>query len=290
MNLRRITYSDTGWHERFFAFEEIAFRSASTFRPWAERGGWQPGYEIFVIERDCEILSTVGRQSMRLVVEGRERSGYQLGAVATRADHRNQGLSRRLLTWLLDQDDAATRPVILFGNQSVLDFYPRFGFAPITQRRFAAPVSIEPVADRVPTIDLGEAADRDRLAGLCSRARAPGTVFSARDYYPALLWLLTYKPRPVFWLDEVDAALVATTENDRLVLHDVIATRPFDLGKVLPRLVVGPVRMLEFGFGPEDWWPSASPFTIDETDSPFFVRGLPPLSTESFRFPDLAQT
>jgi GNAT superfamily N-acetyltransferase len=290
MNLRRITYSDTDWHERFFAFIESAFRSASTFRPWAERGGWRPGYEIFVIEQEGRILSTAGRQSMRLVVDGKEHAGYQLGAVATSKEHRNQGLSRRLLTWLLNQDDAATQPVILFGNKSVLDFYPRFGFSRIIQKRFVASVAIEPAADRLPTIDLGKSADRERLASLCSRARAPGTVFSARDYYPALLWLLTYKPRSVFWLDEVDAALVASTENDRLVLHDVIAARPFDLRDVLPRLVANPVRTLEFGFGPEEWWPSASPFAADETDSPFFIRGVPAPSTEAFRFPDLAQT
>ncbi|MBM3545759.1 MAG: GNAT family N-acetyltransferase [Alphaproteobacteria bacterium] len=290
MNLRRITHSDTEWHERFFAFVETAFRSAGTFRPWAARGGWRPGYEIFVLERDGQILSTAGRQTMRLIVDGQEHAGYQLGAVASSKDHRNRGLSRRLLTWLLSEDDAATRPIILFGNRSVLDFYPRFGFTRIMQTQFTTPIEIEPGAARAPTLDLDNASDRARLAELCGRARAPGTVFSACDYYPALLWLLTHKPRTVFWLDELDAAVVASVEDGRLILHDVIATRPFDLRPILPRVTPSRVRMLEFGFGPEAWWPSAEASPDDDIDSPFFVRGLPSLPVGSFRFPDLAQT
>ena len=288
--LRRITHRDRDWHDRFFAFVESAFGAGHNFRRWTERGGWHPSYEVFAIERDGQLLSTAGRERMRLVIDGEEHNGYQLGAVASHADHRNQGLSRRLLTWLLSEDEAPMRPVILFANQRVLDFYPRFGFTRILQRRFASTAEIEPAARLAPTLDLDAPDDRERLADLCRRARAPDTAFSARDYYPTLLWHLTYKPRPVFRLDEVGAALVASVEADRLVLHDVIATRPFDLRQVLPRVISSRVTTLEFGFGPESWWPSAHPLPADETDSPLFVRCLPPLSTETFRFPDLAQT
>lgn len=289
--LRRITYADRDWHERFFVFEAQAFRSAgSNFRPWTERGGWHPGYEVFAIEEDGEILSTAGRERMHLVIGGEERLGYQLGAVATRADCRNQALSRRLLTWLLGEDDASSRPVILFGNKSVLDFYPRFGFTRIMQKRFTAALEIEPDARLAPALDLDKLRDRKWLSDLCRRARAPGVVFSARNYYPTLLWHLTYKARPVFWFKELDAAVVASVADDRLILHDVIATKPFDLRPILPRLTSSRAKALTFGFGPEAWWPSAQASPDDDMDSPFFVRGLPSLPAGAFRFPDLAQT
>lgn len=288
MNLRRITHRDIDWHERFFALVETVFRaSGSNFRPWKERGGWHPGYDVFAIERNGDILATVGRERMRFVIDGKEGEGFQLGAVATHPDHRGQGLSRRLLSRVLD--DVAERPVILFGNVRVVDFYPRFGFTRIAQSRFTAPITVES-ARAAPTLDLEKPGDRAWLAALCARARAPDTAFSARDYYPTLLWHLTYKPRPVFRLDEVDAAVVASVEKERLVLHDVIASRPFDLREALPQLASSHVTALEFGFGPGDWWPSAAASPADEPDSPFFVRNLPPLPARAFRFPDLAQT
>jgi predicted N-acetyltransferase YhbS len=287
---RRITHRDGDWHERFFAFEERAFRVATTFRRWAERGGWHPGYEVFAIEEDGEILSTAGRERMRLVINGKEHPGYQLGAVATRSDRRKAGLSRRLLTWLLSEDDAPGLPVILFANPSVLDFYPRFGFTRIMQKRFVTAATVEPAANLAPTIDPDEPADRARLADLCRRARAPSNAFSARDYYPTLLWHLAYKPRSVFWFDGFDAAVIASVEHDRLTLHDVIAPHPFDLRLVLPRLTTNRVETLAFGFSPELWWPDARAQPADDPDSHFFVRGLPRLETDVFRFPDLAQT
>lgn len=288
MNLRRITHRDSDWHERFFSLVETVFRvSGRNFRPWNERGGWHPGYEVFALERNGAIAGSVGRERMRFVIDGTEHEGYQLGAVATHPDHRGQGLSRRLLSSVLD--DVAGRPVILFGNERVVDFYPRFGFTRIDQSRFSAPADVAP-SHAAPTLDLDKPEDRAWLSDLCRRARAPGTAFSARDYYSVLLWHLTYKPRPVFRLDEADAAVVASIEGDRLLLHDVIAPRPFDLRRTLPRLTPRHVTTLEFGFGPEEWWPQAASSLADEPDSPFFVRNLPPLPGRAFRFPDLAQT
>jgi len=286
--IRRITYRDRDRHERFFAFVAGVFRIGDTFPRWAERGGWDAGYEVFAIERDGRLLSTVGRQHMRLVLEGKELEAYQLGAVASLPDHRRHGFSGRLLTGLMDESDARGRPVILFANPSVLDFYPRFGFARLMQKRFAATTEIEPAARPAPVLDLDKAGDRAYLAELCARAGAPGTAFSARDYYSTLLWNLTHKPRSVFRVDEVDAALVASVEEERLMLHDVIAVRRFDLRPFLPRLISSRVSRLEFGFDPEAWWPH--PSNGDDMDSHFFVRGLPILPSEPFRFPDLAQT
>ncbi len=283
MNLRRITHQDIGWHDRFFAFVESNFRVA-TFLRWSELGGWHPGYEVFAVEQDGEILSTVGRERMRLVVAGRASEGFQLGAVATRADLRGQGLSRRLLSAVLD--DVGETPVILFANPRVLDFYPRFGFQRLMQKRFSAHVEIEP-ASPAPLLDIEKASDRTWLESLCRRARAPGSTFSSRDYYPTLLWHLLHRPTPVFRLD--DAAVVASTVDDRLVLHDIIAAQAFDLKAALSGLVSGPIRHLEFGFGPEDCWPAASPSLEDDAGTHLFVRGLPSPSG-AFRFPDMAQT
>jgi hypothetical protein len=172
----------------------------------------------------------------------------------------------------------------------VLDFYPRFGFTRIMQRRFSATLEVEPGPRLALTLDMGSPGDRARLAELCRRASAPGTAFSARDYYTTLLWHMVYKPRPMFWLDEVDAAVVASVAEDRLIFHDVIATKPFDLRPILPRLISSRVRSLEFGFGPEAWWPSVQPSPDDDMDSHFFVRNLPALPTGAFRFPDFART
>ena len=143
-HFRLIRHSDAAWHERFFDFVASIFESGRTFSDWGARGGWVDGYDVFAMVVDKQIVSTVGRQSMRYVINGKARSGYQIGAVATHSNHRNHGLARLLMKEILSKLDPPDQPVILFAGPSVLDFYPRFGFRRLAQDRFVAHTDLNP--------------------------------------------------------------------------------------------------------------------------------------------------
>jgi GNAT superfamily N-acetyltransferase len=127
--VRLIRHSDRAWHDRFFSFVASIFKGGRTFSAWGARGGWVDGYDVLAVVVDDQVVSTVGRQSMRYMINGRARNGYQIGAVATHADHRNRGLARLLMNKVLGELDAPDQPVILFANSSVLDFIHGSAFA-----------------------------------------------------------------------------------------------------------------------------------------------------------------
>lgn len=287
--VRYIRHSDSVWYDRFFDFIELIF-GGRTFFAWGARGGWADGYEVSAMVVDYQIVSTVGRMSMRYVINGEARNGFQLGAVATRPDHRNRGLARLLMKRVLSELDAPDQPVILFANSSVLDFYPRFGFRRLAQTRFVGYVDLRPQGKLAPSLDLARPIDRAWLADHCAKASAIGESFAARDYYPALLFHLTRRPRMVFRLDSFGAVVVIRQEGERLLIEDLLATRPFSLSDVLPHVCAQPVRTIEFGFNPEAWWPDAESQAMDDLESPLFVRGAAADVKEPLRFPDLAQT
>jgi predicted N-acetyltransferase YhbS len=284
----RIGAADAEWHDRFFRFVASVFHDVD-FALWARRGGWDASYQVFAIATGDEIVSTIGRTRMRLVVDGKIRVGYQLGAVATRADFRRGGLARQLIDWVIAELDDPDQPIILFANQGVLGFYPRFGFRRVPQQRFTADVEVEPASAAAPVCDVAEPGDRAWLADLCARALPLGRRFSARDYYPILLWHLTCRAALTFRFDGLDAAVVASSAGARLIIHDVLAAAPFDLQTVLALLTRSRMTRLEFGFDPEAWWPDAQACAAADEDAPLFVRGLPRLHAP-LRFPDLAQT
>src|ERR1700722_13018542 len=87
---------------------------------------------------------------------GKERNGYQIGAVPTHADHRNRGLARLLMSKVLGELDAPDQPVILFANSSVLDFYPRFGFHRLAQSDFIGHIDVHPASTLAPNLDLAQ--------------------------------------------------------------------------------------------------------------------------------------
>jgi len=289
-SFRLIGPSDRAWHDRFFGFVASMFKVGPAFSAWGAREGWVDGYDVFAMVVDDEIVGTVGRQSMRYVINGKERSGYQLGAVATRADQRNHGLARLLMNKVLGELDAADQPVILFANASVLDFYPRFGFRGLAQSSFSGRVDIHPSGTLAPRLDLATPTDRAWLAEHCARAGATGQRFSARDYYPTLLFHLTRRPRTVFRLDSFEAVVIVEQDGDRLLIEDLLAVRPFSLKDALPQICAQPIRRLEFAFHPEAWWPTAESRAVVDDSSPLFARGAALEVEGPIRFPDLAQT
>ncbi|MEO8460304.1 MAG: GNAT family N-acetyltransferase [Dokdonella sp.] len=309
--IRRIRFDDREWHAAFFRFVLDNFRGAD-FSVWAQRGGWDADYEVFAALEDDEIVATIGRTRMRVVVGGVESIAWQLGAVATRGDRRGRGLARRLMQQVFDDLDFPDQLIFLFANKSVLDFYPRFGFQGVIQQRYSARVELEPAQVRAHRLDIADAEDRARLAAICARSAALSHEFSARDYYPTLLWHLCHSPLPAFWVEAYDSIVVARFENNSgegscLVVYDVVARAPFDLRDVLPSLISEPVgvvevRTVEFRFNPASFWQAESLHEereqradvriIRQPDlgAPLFVRGASNLPANEVHFPDLART
>jgi hypothetical protein len=84
--------------------------------------------------------------------------------------------------------------------------------------------------------------------------------------------------------------VIAQQDGERLLIEDLLATRPFSLTDALPYVIAKPVRTVEFGFHPEAWWPDAESQALDDRESPLFVRGVVAEVKEPVRFPDLAHT
>jgi len=284
----RITHDDDAWHGRFFDFVAGIF-SDGNFRPWAARGGWDADYEVLAFVEGEQILASVGRSRMNLIVRGRRVAGIQLGAVATDRAHRGQGLSRRLIERILGERQDSTQPILLFANPSVLDFYPRFGFQRLVQRRVMAGLAASPGGAPARPADLGRLEERQRLAQLCRHAAASGTLLSAHNYYFILLWHLSCRPLQGFWLDEQAAFVAVERRGDRLVIHECLAPRRFALDRGVPRLIAAPIREVEFGFDPAGWWETPALASSEDGEALLFVQGDVP-SGGDFRFPNLAQT
>lgn len=236
-----------------------------------------------------EIVASVARTRMALRIGEAETEGFQLGAVATDPERRGRGLSRRLLERALDPIEVGTRPVFLFANESVTEFYPRFGFRRLPQQRFEAGASLRPAEARLRPFRLEAEAERVRLARLSARAGATGR-FAARDYYSVLLWHLVNAPLQAFWIETPEAFLALGEQAGVPKVLACLAERPFPLPEMLPGAIAAPAERLAFGFDPAGWWPAAAVEAAEDPESRLFVRGFPTPPPAPFRFPDLAQT
>ncbi|UOF16839.1 hypothetical protein IEQ11_09480 [Lysobacter capsici] len=179
-------------------------------------------------------------------------------------------------------------PILLFANERVLDFYPRFGFAPAPQSLFALDWLAHPEPTQAPALDLADPSVRAAFLRAAASARPVSQRFGARDYGRTATWYAANGyASPLHRLDE-DVWVFAQTEDGVLTIEDVFAAAPVDWPAAIGRLIDQPIRELRFGFTPQRDWPRARVLG-EEADAGLFVRNLTTGSLPS-RFPLLART
>ncbi|WP_223634187.1 GNAT family N-acetyltransferase [Corallococcus sp. EGB] len=276
---------DTGLQELFCDYVPQVFRRAD-FRRWRAWGEWTDAYRAFSVVESGRVVANASVTRMRLVLEGREVTGYQLGAVGCLPSHRGRGLARKAMDVALDACGDA--PVLLFANPTVRQFYPRFGFQPWKQTLFAATYEAVPEGPPAPPLDLDDAKVRAGLDSLSSVGLPSSERFGARGYGKVASWPVANGfARPLRQLGS-EVWVFAGVEGNTLYLDDVFAREPFDLRAWIPRLIDRPIEAVRFGFTPERYWPGAVE-AGEDAEAHLFVRNLR-LSQEAHRFPIMAHT
>jgi predicted acetyltransferase len=118
---------DPKLRKMYYDFIDTVFPSAD-FREWYNKGFWADEFIPFSLLENGKIISNVCISKMKLLIEGKETNGIQIGAVGTIPEYRNKGLSRYLMDLILDKYENFADLFFLFANETVTDFYPKFGF------------------------------------------------------------------------------------------------------------------------------------------------------------------
>ena len=246
-------------------------------------GFWDERYESYTIWENGRVVSNVCIYKTDLIVMGRTVRAHQLGAVATRPDARGRGLSRQLMQHVLDL--YPNTPVYLGANESVLDFYPRFGFEAVQTFQAVLDVNIHnPKAreglKRPPDEKIREAINGNQLHSV---------LLDCHNTQPLQIWQLLTNERHkdgVFYLPECGAMVKIHCMDHTLFIDEVFAPRKMSFETLARELPVTDVKQVKFGFNPDKLGVDVR---WDILGDPYYVRGDWNLPT-FFRFPVLSET
>ncbi|UVI29193.1 GNAT family N-acetyltransferase [Paenibacillus spongiae] len=112
------------------------------FEAWYRKGCWDDRYIGHSIVSGDQIIANVSVSKMDLTVNGAARRAIQIGTVMTHPDHRGKGLANQLMKYVLETYESACDLLFLFGNSSVLDFYPKFGFTAVPEFEFYMDIAV----------------------------------------------------------------------------------------------------------------------------------------------------
>lgn len=220
-----------------------------SFERWYENGFWPDRcvpYSLFDLQK---MVSHVTATIFTFALEGKTLKALQLGTVMTDPDYRGRGLSRWLIDRVLEDFEQQVDFVFLYANDSVLDFYPKFGFkrAPeffavaeqTNKNRIAANK-----AD-VRKLDVTQQQDQQILMRIASQTTAQYRMTPLQNQSMLFLYSgfseLSFLENSLYYFPEMDAVAIASVKEDTLAVYDILSPKKFHLTtSFLPCLIPRP--------------------------------------------------
>ena len=270
------------------SFNSLAGRTFGLdFEGWYQNGYWGEKYNPYSIVIDGEVTANVSVNRTDFLLNGSRKHLLQLGTVMTEERYRNQGLIRRIMEEIDRDCGERADGIYLFSNDSVLDFYPKFGFRREDEVLHTTHVSTTREKS-MEKFSMKDKKDWDRLEDIIQKS-CPGSAFALTDNSELPMFYLTQSMRENVYYDKgLDVFAVAETEGERLLLYEVFAEKEVDIHKVIEAFG-REIREAVLGFTPVD----STGFTagkVQEEDTSFFIKGkgLEDFASWGVRIPLLA--
>lgn len=253
----------------FNALAEKTFGGLS-FEEWYQNGYWGDRYNPCSIVIDGKVTANVSINLIDFMWNGQRKHFIQLGTVMTEEHFRNRGLIRQIMEEVDKEYGRTIDGMYLFANDSVLDFYPRFGFRKVMEYRCTKPFSTAQECCAVP-VPMQSRNDWHKLEDIM-RQSVPYSRFNMVDNDNLIMFYLTsFMQDNVYYDRKHDAYVIAEIEEDTLTVHNIFSREKHPVDDILMAFGRN-IRQIVLGFTPMD----AEGYTVSafrEDDCTLFVKG-----------------
>lgn len=257
------------------------------FEDWYRGGYWTDRYIPYSIITDGQVIANVSVNRMDFIWDGKIRHFIQLGTVMTDEGYRNRGLIRRLMDEIRKDYSDKAEGVYLFANDSVLDFYPRFGFRKAVEYRYGKTVSIIGEG-RMKRLPMNNRQDWSRLERAIENSYPCGRFEMADNSGLIMFYVTKFMRENVYYDEKTDVYVIAEQEGKRLLIHQVISPMPAALDEVIEAFG-REISLVELGFTPRDR-EGYMVAKVEEEDTTLFLMGggFSEFEAERLMFPTLS--
>ena len=266
MNIIHGYRNDKALRDSFNRLAEQTF--GLNFEGWYQNGFWKENYDPHSIVVDGEVVSNVSVNRTDLMIGGRQYRILQLGTVMTAEHSRGRGYGRASMEYI-EKEYADADGIYLFANDTVVDYYPRFGFRPAREMAYSkffgltGENKVEQVLMDGPAAweKLAAAMARSTFREGCPMVGNPGLIF---------FYVSQFMQEAVYFIPHLDAWVIAEPEEGSLTIHNIFADSAVTIEEVARAF--GNVDRVHLGFAPADptGWEISE---LREEDTHFFVKG-----------------
>jgi hypothetical protein len=161
-------------------------------------------------------------------------------------------LSRLLLEKVLGEWRRKYDLIYLFANDSVLDYYPKFGFSRVEEYQYLKEINLRLSEFEVKNLNMLDNQSKELLFNKVNQS-APFSQLSMIDNASLVMFCYTaFREDNVYYMNEFDAVVVADIEQDTLYLKYVFCETEVPLDKIISAMASKETRKVVLGFTPND--------------------------------------
>lgn len=233
------------------AFNALAMKTFGlSFEAWYQKGYWSESNMPYTIFDGEKAIANVSVNQLKILCQGMVYHGIQLGTVMTDESYRSQGLSRRIMEQVKADWEEKSDFIFLFANDSVLDFYPKFGFEQRAQYRFETGI-VRP-SGLARKLNMDSPDDRQMLKHYYQKTNPFSKIQVIDNYGLLMFYCASFMKDCVYYSQEYDAVVIAEQEQDRLKYFDVYCGEGNNLRVILSSIARTGAKTLELEFTPCD--------------------------------------
>jgi hypothetical protein len=243
------------------------------FEEWYQNGYWSNKYIPYSLVHQGHVVANVSVNPIDFMISDKVLHTVQIGTVMTDEVYRNKGLCRVLLDNVIMEYENKCDLMYLYANDTVVDFYPKFGFVKEKEYIFAKNIIKKENALISRKLDIRQEQDKDLILRLVNNTVSSSKITMLDNPGLVMFYLTSFMAENIYYIEALDLVAISEYDGDLLYLQDVFCEKDFDLDEVINALIVGDRAKLVLGFTPWDG-SSYQCEELKEEGETFFTRGM----------------
>lgn len=256
------------------------------FESWYQNGYWGEKHIPYSIFDGDRMVANVSVNIIDMLWNGKEKQYVQLGNISTSESYRNRGYIRLIMEEIFRDYEEKCDGFFLFANDSVLDFYPKFGFRKAEEFLYYKNVDIDGNSS-IENVNMKDESVRNAFVNAVKESCSISKFDADANVDLLMFYASGFMSECVYYDKDSDTFVVAELENGELLIHGYYSKRNVGTDQIAGKFS-GRINKIILGFVPmnvEEY----SVEKIEEENTTFFVRGFD-FEEEKLRFPTLAHS
>ena len=253
------------------SFNDLAVETFGLdFEEWYQNGYWTENYIPYSVIDSGEVIANASVNIMNFDYMGKQKKYVQIGTVMTKVAYRNQGLSKKLIEEIIKDYKYSADGFFLYANDSVLNFYPKFGFRKGLEYQYCKEIQINKEKSAV-QISMQRKDDFIAFENAIINSVTHSALEMKQNVGLIMFYVTKFMKDNIFYIDELNTYVVAEINGDQLIIFNVFSSEKSDINQIIEAFG-SKIKTVALGFTPME----KDEFNIKEVheeDSTLFLLG-----------------